>query len=64
MVKLRSSTSTKTGSAPVMEMASAVAMKLLGTVITSSPALMPRAARASQSASVPLLTPTALFAPQ
>ena len=40
-------------------MASAVAMKLLGTVMTSSPGPTPRASRLSQRASVPLPTPSA-----
>src|SRR5215470_2010510 len=57
-------TSTNTGVAPVITMAPAVATKLLGTVITSSPAPTPRAFRAKNSASVPELRPTAWAAPQ
>ena len=40
-------------------MASAVAMNVFGTVITSSPGPIPSARRVSQSASVPLPTPMA-----
>ena len=51
--------STRTGLAPAYEMASAVAMNVLATVITSSPAPMPRARRIRWRASVPEPTPTA-----
>ena len=56
---MRGSTSTKAGVAPQKLMASAVAMKELGTVMTSSPCPMPMARRQSHSASVPLPTPMA-----
>src|SRR5688572_26437720 len=45
-------------------MASAVAMNVLGTVMTSSPGPTSRASRANQSASVPLPTPLACCTPQ
>ena len=45
-------------------MASAVAMNVFGTVITSSPAPMPNPSRDSHSAEVPLLTPAANSHPQ
>ena len=64
IVAVRSSTSTKTGVAPQKDMASAVAMKVLGTVMTSSPGPTPSASRAIQRASVPLPTPTASGQPQ
>ena len=64
MLQVSGSMSTKTGSAPAKEMASAVAMKVEGTVITSSASPTPRASRASQMASVPLPTPTAYLEPQ
>ncbi len=41
MRAVSSRTSTSTGFAPVMAIASAVAMKVLGTVMTSSPGPMP-----------------------
>jgi len=50
--------STKTGVAPVWDIASTVAMKVKGTVMTSSPGPIPAAIKAKQRASVPLLTPT------
>ena len=56
------STSTNTGLAPQYVIASAVAMKVFGTVITSSPGPTPEASRASQRASVPLPTPMAVLA--
>ena len=54
-----SSISMKTGLAPVKLMASTVAIKVLGTVITSSPGPISRARSASQIADVPLETPIA-----
>jgi lipopolysaccharide/colanic/teichoic acid biosynthesis glycosyltransferase len=59
IVWLRSSTSTKTGRAPEYVIASAVAMKVLGTVMTSSPGPMPRLRRVIHKAEVPLLVPAA-----
>ena len=64
MVAVRSSTSTKTGVAPQNDIASAVAMKVLGTVMTSSPGPTPSASSAIQRASVPLPTPTHSVHPQ
>ena len=49
--------STKIGVAPTWEMASVVAIKVLGTVMTSSPGPTPVAMRAKRRASVPELTP-------
>ncbi len=67
-MKVRGSMSAKTGMAPARRMALALAKKLKGVVTTTSgaeegtrlPVLlpMPRAASASQSASVPLAHPT------
>ncbi len=56
-------TSTNTGVAPAITIAPAVATKLLGTVMTSSPGPTPRARRAKKSASVPELSPIAWAAP-
>ena len=53
MQRVAGSTSTKTGLAPTASIASAVAAKVIATVITSSPGLMPSAIRARRSASVP-----------
>src|SRR5579884_183382 len=50
--------SMKCGKAPACEIASTVAMKVLGTVITTSPGATPAAIKANRRASVPLLTPT------
>ena len=58
------STSTKTGVAPTWEMASVVAMNVIGTEMTSSPSPTPAARRANVSASVPVLTVAASAAPQ
>jgi len=55
--------STNTAVAPAIQMASAVAKKVLGCVMTSSPGPMPRAISASQMASVPLPRPTAYLVP-
>jgi hypothetical protein len=56
--------STKTGVAPTRLMASAVAKKVKGVVITSSPGPTPRARRAMTKASVPEFTPMACFTPK
>ena len=56
------SMSTKTGVAPALWMVPAVAKKVNGVVITSSPRPMSRALSASSSASVPLAHPIACFA--
>ena len=53
------SQSTNTAVAPAIQIASAVAKNVLAVVMTSSPGSMPRAMKASQSASVPEFTPTA-----
>ena len=58
MLKVRSSMSTKTGVAPSSAILSAVAMKLNGVVITSSPGPISSAINASSRASVPLATET------
>src|SRR3990170_6183554 len=50
--------STKSGRAPAWEMASAVAMKVRGTVTTVSPRWTPAAMSAKRRASVPLAMPT------
>ena len=55
--------STKTGFAPVLTIAEIVGTAVLETVITSSPFLIPRANKAINIASVPLLTPTANLFP-
>ena len=57
-------TSTKRGRAPTATTASAVAMNVLRGTITSSPGPIPRPARISSSASVPLATPTQCPTPQ
>ena len=49
--------STKIGVAPTWDMASVVAMKVLGTVTTASPGPTPAAMRAKRRASVPEPTP-------
>ena len=64
MLQVFGSQSTKTAVAPAIQMASAVAKKVLEVVMTSSPGPMPRAMNASQSASVPEFTPTASLALQ
>ena len=64
MLYVAGSTSTKTGFAPHQLIASAVAMKVSGTVITSSPGPIPSPSRATQRASVPLPTPAANCVPQ
>ncbi len=57
------SESTKTAVAPAIQIASAVAKKVLVVVMHSSPGPMPRAMNDSQIASVPLPTPMAYFIP-
>ena len=64
IVSERGSTSMKRTSAPVCRMASTVATKVNGTVITSSPAPTPAAVSATRSALVPELTHTACAVPQ
>ena len=54
MSSVSNSTSTNTGTAPIMSAALAVAMNVYGGTITSSPAPMPSALRATDSAIVPL----------
>jgi hypothetical protein len=49
--------STNLGTAPMSAMTSAVATKVKGVVMTSSPGPMSRAIRATSRASVPLETP-------
>ena len=55
------SQSTKTAVAPAIQIASAVAKKVLDVVMTSSPGPMPRAIKASQIASVPLPSADGVF---
>ena len=64
IVHVPSSTSTNTGVAPHWEIASVVAMKVLGTVITSSFGPTPHATSARCSAVVPELAPIPYFALQ
>ena len=64
MVKVRGSTSTKTGLAPAKEMAEQVGTAVSATVATSSPGSTPQARRARWMASVPEPTPTQWAAPQ
>jgi len=59
MLNVSGQMSTNTGLAPASAIVSAVAMKVNGDVMTSSPAPMPQARKASRSASVPLAHPTA-----
>jgi predicted anti-sigma-YlaC factor YlaD len=63
ILKVRGSISTKTGFAPTSAMTSAVAMKLNGVVMTSSPRPMPSAINAINSVSVPLLAATQCLTP-
>ena len=58
-----SSMSANTGLAPQLKMAFAVAIKVIGVVMTSSPGDTPIAARARHKADVPLLTAHAKRAP-
>ena len=63
MLHVVGSMSTKTGLAPTIQIASAVAKKVLATVMTSSPGPMPSAMKDSQSASVPIAADGVLRAP-
>ena len=54
--------STRTGLAPVADMAKAVAMKVFAAVITSSPLPIPMARKVSSSAEMPESTPMAYLA--
>ena len=63
-VNVWSSMSTYTGFAPTYEIAQLVATNVCGVVMTSSPALTFSSIIATCSADVPLLKPTACFAPQ
>ena len=56
--------SENTGVAPTEVMASAVALKLIAVVITSSPGFIPHAFKDMTRASDPFPTPTAYFTPQ
>ena len=56
MLQVSGSTSTNTGRAPTRQMTSAVATKVKGVVITSSPGPMPKAIRLINRASVPEAT--------
>ena len=58
------STSQKTGRAPALTIASALAQKVKDGTTTSSPSPTPSAFSAMVIASVPLATPTAWPAPQ
>ena len=62
-LKVAASISANTGVAPTSDTASAVAKKVNGLVITSSPGPMPKARSASTRASVPLATATAWRTP-
>ena len=64
ILKVLGSISTKTGFAPTVLITSAVAIKVKGVVITSSPGPIPSALKDNQSASVPELTPIAYFVQQ
>jgi hypothetical protein len=61
MLKVTGSMSMNTGRPPALWMAPAVAKKVNGVVITSSPGLSSKALSGSRSASVPLAHPTANF---
>ena len=61
MLQVSGSTSTNTGFAPSSTIISAVATKVNGVVITSSPGLTPSAISAISSASVPLATRDAVL---
>ena len=63
MLKVPGSTSTKTGRAPRYPSTSAVAVKVNGVVMTSSPGPMPSAHSARCSAPVQCETASACFAP-
>ena len=59
MLKVTGSMSTNTGVAPTLWIVPAVAKKVNGVVMTSSPRPMSSARSASSRASVPLAQPTA-----
>ena len=61
MLNVSGSMSTNTGVAPTLWIVPAVAKKVNGVVITSSPRPMSSARSASSSASVPLAQPIACF---
>src|SRR5208282_5986501 len=61
---VQGSISTNTGLAPQYVIASAVAMKVFGVVMTSSPCCTPSASNPRCKAAVPLLRATQCFAPQ
>ena len=63
-LNVASSMSTNTGVAPTLLMDSAVAKKVNGVVMTSSPDPIPIALRLITSASVPEFTPIACFTPR
>ena len=63
-LKSRGSMSTNTGRAPSRWITPAVAKKVNGVVITSSPGPTPSAISAASSASVPEETATARFTPR
>jgi len=63
MTWIAGSMSANTGVAPQADIASAVAMKVSATVITSSPGPTPQLKAASRTASVPFASPTARAAP-
>ena len=64
MLPVSGSTSTNTGVAPACRMALAVAMKVIGVVMTSSPGPMLSALRQRNSALVQLETATACSTPR
>jgi len=63
MLQVSGSMSTKTGFAPNSTMTSAVATKVNGVVMTSSPDLIPSAISEISKASVPEATVTQCLAP-
>src|SRR5579883_2345237 len=64
MLYVSGSMSTKTGRAPSRQIVLAVAKKVYGVVMTSSPGPIPRAIKGSSRASVPEPQPTPRAAPQ
>src|SRR3989338_11653588 len=64
IVQVSLSISANLGTAPVYEMEAHVAMKVFGTVMTSSPLPIPFASSARWRADVPVFTPTENFALQ
>jgi len=63
-LKVRGLISTKTGVALLRQIEEAVAKKLKGVVITSSPSPIPKALMAKTRASVPEAQPMAFFIPR